>query len=95
MRFDTRLDGDNVRVYHDDDTVRAVDAITEPGKLTISSWIRVPKSDDTAEDLGNDDGFLFEGDEPEWSFAYQVCLTGADDLDSDRCTRPVPSSGDF
>jgi hypothetical protein len=89
IRFDTTLAGDNVLQYHTDDTVRIVDDSVD-GVTFISSWIGEKKAlaeGETEYPLGNDDGFLFDGAEPEWTYAYNICLAG-DDLTSEFCTRP-------
>jgi len=94
IRFDTTLQADNVLEYHTDDTVRTVDDSVDD-QLTIKSWIgaKNPLADgETVYPLGNDDGFLFEGSEPAWSYGYHVCLAG-DDLTSEFCSRPAPIDG--
>ena len=87
MKFTTNLPGTNVKQYHTDDQVRTVDDSVE-GELTITSYLRHPKNDDTVDLLQNDDGFLFDGEEPEpWTYKYDICLTGDADLDGERCAR--------
>jgi len=88
MRFTTVLQTDSVLEYHTDDTVRRVDESVE-GQTTVTSWIgeKLPLAEgETEYPLGNDDGFLFDGAEPAWSYAYDICLAG-DDLSSEFCSR--------
>ena len=89
IRFDTVLQDDNVLEYHNDPTVRVVDDSVD-GQTSVSSWIgaKEPLAEgESTLPFGNDDGFLFEGLEPSWSYGYYVCLAG-DDLSSEFCERP-------
>ena len=75
MRFDTKLDTESVKQFHTDESVRKVDATSEPGSLIVSSWLTHPKTEPMDGLDQNDDAFLFDGEEPSWSFAYDICLT--------------------
>ena len=89
MRFNALLQGENISMFHTDETVRRVEEEQGPNNdwTLVNSFIKLPKNDSTANELANDDAYLFdEAGEPDWTYAYFICLAW-EDCDTEEFNR--------